>query len=124
MSKAPRETFRDYLRRVMAEENLTDRQIEEATKKYGTKVSRSWVNLVLTRNGVSNPGIRTLDSLAKAIHRSRDEVIRAALEDPAQDTPQLITSITTALEKLSGEDRDHYTRVLEDVIRSMRRAAR
>ena len=120
-----RETFRDYLRRVMAEESLTSRQIEEATGKYGWRVSRSWINLVLTKDeGVENAGIKTLIALAHALSRSREEVFAAFMQEDLDETDHLLTSVKTCLEKLADPDREHYNRVIEDLIRSMRRALR
>lgn len=120
-----RESFRDYLRRVMAETDLTSRQIEDITAKAGWKVSKSWVNLVLTKDeGIENAGIKTLFALAGALNRSREEVIAAFMEEPLPDSIQLLSNLSTAFEKLTDADKDHYTRVIEDVIRSMRRAVR
>lgn len=119
------ESFRDYLRRVMKEESLTDRQIEDLTGKFGHKVSRSWVNLVLTQEvGVANPGIKTLASLAKALNRSREEVFAKFFDEPLAESSRLTANIETLFAKLSETDRAFYERVLEDVARSMRRAIR
>lgn len=119
------ESFRDYLRRVMKEENLTDRQIEDLTGKLGHKVSRSWVNLVLTQEkGVANPGIKTLASLAKALNRSRDEVFAKFFDEPIPEGTRLTANIETLFDKLPEADRAFYERVLEDIVRSMRRAIR
>lgn len=119
------ETFRDYLRRVMKEEGLTDRQIEELTAKMPMTISKSWVNLVLTKEqGVTDTGIKRLDSLAKALNRSREELVAAFLEEPLAQGSLLIANVDAAYKKLSDDDKQHYDRVLEDLARSMRRAAR
>lgn len=110
----------------MAETDLTSRQIEDITTKAGWKVSKSWVNLVLTKDeGIENAGIKTLFALANALNRSREEVVAAFMEEPLSEGTQLLSNLSTAFDKLTSDsDKDHYTRVIEDVIRSMRRAVR
>lgn len=117
------ELFRDYLRRVMKEEGLTDRKIEELTADMPMPISKSWVNMLL-KAPQNETGIKRLVSLAEALKRSREEVYAAFLEEPLEEGTRLIANINAAYKKLSDDDRQHYDRVLEDLARSMRRAGR
>lgn len=117
------ETFRAYLRRVMTEENLTNRRIEELTSGMPQTISKSWVDMMLAK-AQKDTGVKTVDSLAKALNRSRNEVIAAFLEEPLEPQIRLLANIEAVYKKLGEEDRKYYDRVLEDVARSMRRAAR
>lgn len=66
----------DYILRIMRENNLTYHQVAQRASRFGHRLGASAVQMMI-RGSTTNPGIYTIQALAKGLGRPEEEVFAA-----------------------------------------------
>ena len=86
MNRPSLKPLKDYIIRLMRENDLTFTQIEYLARKRGGKLGKSTVQGLVGDNPPDNPGFYTLVEIAWGLGRPIEEIIGAALGEPVVES--------------------------------------
>lgn len=118
--------LREYVLRIMRDENLSYQAIETNAKRNNWHISRGTVQGI-TKAGpdaTDNPGIFTLVALAYGLDRTVEEILTVTLGDQLKDGTALqkgeLAAISELAKQLSPSGQKFYRRFLQMLERELR----
>ena len=107
----PKESLRDYVRRVIAQKGLSHVKVAERARKLGHDLSPGTVNTVIQATVVS-PKVSTLQALAAGLGEPEDDLFALARGKQPASTGEW-ASIESEYKHLSESDKKELRPVIE-----------
>lgn len=118
--------LREYVLKIMRDENLSYQAIADRAESRGWKISRGTIQGI-TKSGpdaTDNPGVFTIVALSYGIDRTVEEVMTVTLGDELKDRTTLrkgeLASISELAKQLSPSGQKFYRRFLQMLERELR----
>lgn len=119
--------LRDYILRIMQDENLSYKRIADRALEQGYQISRGTIQGITKPDpdaATDNPGIFTLVALAYGLDRTVEEVLAVTLGDELKSASALqkgeLAAISELAKQLRPGDKKFYRRFLQMLERELR----
>ena len=115
------ESLAEFIRRIISEENLTQRQLVERAEQSGFKITQSYISQILSGTA-NNVTIEKLQALAAGLNRQEEELFNVARGGKTDDRVQLdgrISSLLVKFRQLSDQDLNEMTILLNALDREI-----
>ena len=115
------ESLSEFIRRIISEENLSQRQMVERAVRRGYRITQSYISQIMS--GIAtNVTIEKLQALAAGLNRPEEELFDIARGGKTEDRVLLDATISSLLVKfrqLSDQDRSEITILLKALDREI-----
>ena len=115
------ESLSEFIRRIISQENLSQRQLVERAERRGFKITQSYISQILSGTA-TNVTIEKLQALAAGLNRPEEELFDVARGGKTDDRVLLDATISSMLVKfrqLSDQDRSEMTILLKALDREI-----
>lgn len=124
MPSKSKEDLADYVRRIRQEKGLSVQEVENAARRAGLKISRSYVSQIENRYILSVTATK-LQALAKGLGVSEDEIFAVARGKSPEDDPDYknwkFASLFDDAQKLTPEQMKEFEHLMEITRREVQR---
>ena len=115
------ESLSEFIRRIISEENLSQRQMVERAVRRGFRITQSYISQIMSGTA-TNVTIEKLQALAAGLNRPEEELFDVARGGKIEDRVLLDATISSLLVKfrqLSDQDRSEITILLKALDREI-----
>ncbi len=115
------ESLSAFIRRIIGEENLSQRQMVERAVRRGFRITQSYISQIMSGTA-TNVTIEKLQALAAGLNRPEEELFDIARGGKTEDRVLLDATISSLLVKfrqLSDQDRSEMTILLKALDREI-----
>lgn len=115
------ESLSEFIRRIISQENLSQRQLVERAERRGFKITQSYISQIMSGTA-TNVTIEKLQALAAGLNRPEEELFDVARGGKTDDRVLLDATISSMLVKfrqLSDQDRSEMTILLKALDREI-----
>jgi transcriptional regulator with XRE-family HTH domain len=115
------ESLSEFIRRIISEENLSQRQMVERAVRRGFRITQSYISQIMSGTA-TNVTIEKLQALAAGLNRPEEELFDVARGGKIEDRVLLDATISSLLVKfrqLSDQDRSEMTILLKALDREI-----
>jgi transcriptional regulator with XRE-family HTH domain len=115
------ESLSEYIRRVINEENLSQRQIVERAERNGFRITQSYISQIMSGTA-TNVTIEKLQALAAGLNRPEEElfdIARGGKTDRRVLHDATVSSLLLKFQQLSDQDRQEMTILLKALDREI-----
>jgi len=115
------ESLSEFIRRIISEENLSQRQMVERAVRRGFRITQSYISQIMSGTA-TNVTIEKLQALAAGLNRPEEELFDVARGGKIEDRVLLDAAISSLLVKfrqLSDQDRSEITILLKALDREI-----
>jgi transcriptional regulator with XRE-family HTH domain len=115
------ESLSEFIRRVITEENLSQRQMVERAERRGFRITQSYISQIISGTA-TNVTVEKLQALAAGLNRPEEELFDVARGGKSDDRVLLDASISSLLSKfrqLSDQDRREMSILLKALDREI-----
>ena len=120
-AKDKEESLSEFIRRIISEENLSQRQMVERAVRRGFRITQSYISQIMSGTA-TNVTIEKLQALAAGLNRPEEELFDVARGGKIEDRVLLDATISSLLVKfrqLSDQDRSEMTILLKALDREI-----
>lgn len=120
-AKEKDESLSAFIRRIISEENLSQRQMVERAVRRGFRITQSYISQIMSGTA-TNVTIEKLQALAAGLNRPEEELFDIARGGKTEDRVLLDATISSLLVKfrqLSDQDRSEMTILLKALDREI-----
>ncbi|MFZ4628237.1 MAG: helix-turn-helix domain-containing protein [Blastocatellia bacterium] len=120
-AKEKDESLSAFIRRIISEENLSQRQMVERAARMGFRITQSYISQIMSGTA-TNVTIEKLQALAAGLNRPEEELFDIARGGKTEDRVLLDATISSLLVKfrqLSDQDRSEMTILLKALDREI-----
>lgn len=121
ITKQKDESLSEFIRRIISQENLSQRQLVERAERRGFKITQSYISQIMSGTA-TNVTIEKLQALAAGLNRPEEELFDVARGGKTDDRVLLDATISSMLVKfrqLSDQDRSEMTILLKALDREI-----
>lgn len=115
------ESLSEFIRRIISQENLSQRQLVERAERRGFRITQSYISQIMSGTA-TNVTIEKLQALAAGLNRPEEELFDVARGGKTDDRVLLDATISSLLVKfrqLSDQDRSEMTILLKALDREI-----
>ena len=115
------ESLSEFIRRIISQENLSQRQLVERAERRGFKITQSYISQIMSGTA-TNVTIEKLQALAAGLNRPEEELFDVARGGKTDDRVLLDATFSSMLVKfrqLSDQDRSEMTILLKALDREI-----
>jgi len=115
------ESLSEFIRRIISEENLSQRQMVERAVRRGFRITQSYISQIMSGTA-TNVTVEKLQALAAGLNRPEEELFDVARGGKIEDRVLLDATISSLLVKfrqLSDQDRSEMTILLKALDREI-----
>jgi len=119
--KNKQEDLSEYVRRVMTEENISQRSLVDRAERYGYRITQSYISQIIS-GSATNITIEKLQALAAALNRPEEElfdIARGSKSDPDLLNDAVMSSLLAKYSKLSAQDKTEMMLLLKALDREI-----
>ncbi len=119
--KEKKEDLSEFVRRIMTEENVSQRNLVERAERKGYKITQSYISQIISGTA-SNITIEKLQALAAALNRPEEElfdIARGGRADPRSIKDAVISSLFLKFNQLPDEDKKEMALLLKALDREI-----
>ena len=120
-AKEKDESLSEFIRRIISEEDLSQRQMVERAARRGFRITQSYISQIMSGTA-TNVTIEKLQALAAGLNRPEEELFDIARGGKTADRVLLDATISSLLVKfrqLSDQDRSEMTILLKALDREI-----
>lgn len=120
-AKQKDESLSEFIRRIISEDNLSQRQLVERAERRGFRITQSYISQIMSGTA-TNVTIEKLQALAAGLNRPEEELFDVARGGKTDDRVLLDATISSLLVKfrqLSDQDRSEMTILLKALDREI-----
>ena len=115
------ESLSEFIRRIISEENLSQRQMVERAERRGFRITQSYISQIMSGTA-TNVTIEKLQALAAGLNRPEEELFDVARGGKIEERVLLdatISSLLVKFQQLSDQDRNEITILLKALDREI-----
>ncbi len=116
-----KEDLSEFVRRIMTEEDVSQRNLVERAERKGYKITQSYISQIISGTA-SNITIEKLQALAAALNRPEEElfdIARGGKADPRSIKDAVISSLFLKFNQLPDEDKREMALLLKALDREI-----